>query len=230
MIICPLNAVKCTRLIIPKVKTAFIMAPSSRYQTTDTKRILSNITNTLSSHNYTIQEGSNIVRHGDYFCSICQNTQGCALGVAIIYDALPIRTISNIYMEAGMMLSFGKPVVLFVDKRKNLPSDYIRHYAIFFNSKGYLSKWTDLLGHITRLPEDLYEHVGDLALRAKDFEKAAKYFQESYLLNPKQKTFKKLKSIMSELEQSDSIPKAYKQRLIENIQFFCSKAKYTNVI
>lgn len=225
MIICPLNAVECTRPILPKVRTAFVMAPSSRYQTTHTKTILYAIINTLSNRRYEIQEGSNIVRHGDYFCSICQNMQGCALGVAMVYSDLPIRTISNIYLETGMMLSFGKPVVLFVDKRRNLPSDYIRHYAIFFNSKGYLSKCTDLLADIAKLPQDVYEPVGSLALKAKDYEKAAKYFQESYLLNSKQKTLKKLKSITSALEKSGGIPKAYKQRLLENIQFFCSRAR-----
>jgi len=225
MIICPLNTGECNRLIQPKVKTAFIMAPSTKYQTEDHKIVLHNIIRTLSDINYEIIEGSKIIRHGDYFCSICQTTQGCALGIAMVYDGLPIGTISNIYLETGLMQGFGKPVILFADKKKNLPSDYIRHYAVFFNSRGYLSRYRSLLGDIDKLSEDVYEYVGRFALKARDYEKAAKYYQEAYLIHPKQKTLITLESIISTLEKAKGIPRAYKQRLLDNIQYFCSNVK-----
>ena len=123
------------------------------------------------------------------------------------------------------MQGFGKPVILFVDKKKNLPSDYIRHYALSFNFKGYLSRYTSLLKDITKLPEDVYEHVGQVAHKAGDYEKAAKYYQEAYLISPKPETLIELESIVSALEKARGIPRAYKQRLLENIQFFCSRVK-----
>lgn len=225
MIICPLNTGECNRLILPKPRTVFIMAPSTKYQTDASKTVLGNIIKSLTDLNYKTVEGSKIVRHGDYYCSICQNTQGCAFGVAMVYDGLPVSTTSNIYLETGVMQGFGKPVILFVDKKKNLPSDYIRQYVVFYNRRGYLSKYKSLLEDVTKLPEDFYEYVGQFAFRAKDYEKAAKYYQEAYLINPKQGTLRKIKSIASALEKAEGIPGAYKQRLLENIQYFCSKVK-----
>jgi tetratricopeptide (TPR) repeat protein len=151
--------------------------------------------------------------------------QGCALGIAMVYDDLPVRTISSIYLETGLMQGFGKPVILFVDKRKNLSSDYIRHYAIFFKSKDYLPKYRSLLGDIGKLPEDVYEEVARLALKAGDYEKAAKYYQEAYLIGPKHKILITLQSMASTLDKSTDIPRAYKQRLFENIEHFCSRVK-----
>ena len=225
MIICPLNNGECNRLILPKPRTAFLMAPSIKHKKDAKNEWSHNIVKGLSALNYDVMEGSNIVRHGDYFCSICQATQGCALGIAVVYDGLPVSTISNIYLEAGIMLGFGKPVALFVDKKRNLPTDYIRHYVIFYNARGYLSKYKSLLEDIVKLAEDFYEPLGQVAFNAGDYEKAAKYYQEAYLIGPKQQTLDKLKSIASELKKTEGIPDAYKKRLVENIEYFCSKTK-----
>jgi len=142
----------------------------------------------------------------------------------MVHDGLPVSTISNIYLETGIMQGFGKPVVIFADKKRNLASDYVRHYAIFYNSRDYLSRYGSLLDDIAKLPEDVYEYVGQFAFKAGDYEKAAKYYQEAYLINPKQETLKIIESIALALEEAKGIPKAYKQRLIENIRYFCSKA------
>jgi tetratricopeptide (TPR) repeat protein len=226
MIICPLNGGECNTLIPPRPRAAFVMAPSTEYQTDTSKKVLRKIIKVLAELNYEVIEGSSMVRHGDYFCSICQTLQGCALGIAMVYRGLPVKTVSNIFLETGIMQGFGKPVILFVDnKRKTLASDYIRHYAISYNSSGYLSKYRSLLEDIAKLPEDMYEYLGEFALKAKDYEKAAKYYKEAYLINPKQETVITLESIASTLEKSKGIPRAYKQRLLENIQYFCSMVK-----
>jgi hypothetical protein len=225
MIICPLNGGECNRPIPPKVRTAFIMAPSFKNQTDEARTVLHEIVKALSDLHYKSIEGSKMVRHGDFFCTICRTTQGCALGIAMVYADLPVRTISNIYLETGLMQGFGKPVILFVDKRTNLASDYIRHYAISFKSKQYLSKYRSLLEDIGKLPQDLYEHLGGFALRVGDYEKAAKYCQEAYLISPRKETLVKLKSIASTLDKSKNIPGTYKERLLENIQYFCSSVQ-----
>jgi len=226
MVICPLNGGECNIPIPPRPRTAFVMAPSTDYQTDASKIVLRKIIKVLLDLNYEIIEGSSMVRHGDYFCSICQTVQGCALGVAMVYGGLSVRTVSNIFLETGIMQGFGKPVILFVDnKKKTLASDYIRHYAISYNSSGYLSKYRSLLEDIAKLPEDMYEYLGQFALRVGDYEKAAKYYQEAYLVSPKQETLVALESIVSELEKTEGIPMAYKQRLLDNLEYFCSKVK-----
>lgn len=223
MVICPLNTGECNRPIPPEPRTAFVMAPSTKYQTDASKTVLRNIIKCLSDLSYAIIEGSKMVRHGDYFCSICRTAQGCALGVAMIYDGLPVSTISNISLETGLMQGFGKPVILIVDKRKNRPSDYIRHYTVSFNSSDYLSRYRKLLEDIDRLPEEIYEFMGQSALKVGDYEKAAKYYQEAYLVNPKHETKQALGAIARALKNNVGIPIAYKQRLLDNIRFFYSR-------
>jgi tetratricopeptide (TPR) repeat protein len=222
MNICPLNTGECKGFILPKVKTAFIMAPSAIYQTDEVKDVIEKINDRLSAIKYKIIDGAKLIRHGDYFCSICETAQGCALGIAITYEGLPIKTISNIYLETGIMQGFGKPVILFVDKKKSLPSDYIRHYAIYFNKSDYLKNYISLLDDIIKLPERLYKYVGDYALNAGDYEKAAKYYQEAYLINPKKEIKTNLETIVLKLENNKGIPVTYKERLIKNIRYFCS--------
>lgn len=226
MVICPLNGGECNVPIPPRPKTAFVMAPSTKYRTDVSKNVFREIIKVLSEMNYKIIDGSTMVRHGDFFCSICQTAQGCALGIALVYSGLSVKTVSNIFLETGLMQGFGKPVILFVDnKRKNLASDYIRHYAISYKSGGYLSKYRSLLEDIAKLPEDMYEYLGQFALKAGDYEKAAKYYQEAYLISPKQETLVALESIVSELGKTEGIPTAYKQRLLDNLEYFCSKVK-----
>ena len=225
MVICPLNTGECNRLVVPRPKTVFVMAPSIKYQTDASEMVLRKIIEGLSDRSLKIIEGSGIARHGDYFCSICQETQGCAFGVAMVHDGLPVSTIGNIYLETGIMQGFGKPVILIADKKRNLPSDYVRHYAVFYSSRDYLARYGSLLDDIAKLPEDLYEHVGQFAFKAGDYEKAAKYYQEGYLINPKQETLAIIQSIATSLDKSKGVPIAYKQRLLDNIRFFVEKVQ-----
>ena len=150
MIMCPLNTGECNHPILPKPKTAFIMAPSAQHRNTEHKTVIKNIIACLKLGKYEVIDGSTLTKHGDYFCSICQCAQGCAIGVALVYDGLNVGTIGNIYLETGIMQSFGKPVILYVDKKINLPSDYIRNYAIFYGLKNYITKTNNLLSDIKK--------------------------------------------------------------------------------
>ncbi len=224
MIVCPLNAGECNRLAPARPKVAFVMSASSANQTDRGRVVVREAIEVVSTLGYEAIEGWKLVRHGDYFCSICRTMRGCPLGVAIVDGELSSRTLGNIFLEAGIMQGFGKPVVLLVDKRSNLPSDYVRHYSVFSNSRNYLTKFRGLLDDILRLSDDLYEDVGQFAFKAKDYEKAARYYQEAYLIRPKHRTLEAIESLASALNSAE-IPDSYKRRLQEDIQHFLHKTR-----
>jgi hypothetical protein len=54
-------------------------------------------------------------------------------------------------MEKGLMIGFGKPVILFIDDRSNLPSDFNRNFVVSYKSKNYLEKFEKLVEKIKGL-------------------------------------------------------------------------------
>lgn len=201
------------------------MCPSEEKRTLRCKQVLGSIFRVLSKLNYEVIDGSEIVAYGDYFCAICTALQACPLGVAVASGDMSMSTLANIFAEAGLMQGFGKPVIMFVDKKENLPSDFIRHFEVFYSSKGYSSKFKRLLKQIDNL-EDYYSRLlADRAYEAGDYEKAAKYYQEAYLIGAKPKTLEKLETLVLTLRSSRRIPKGYKKRLLDGATLFHEEAK-----
>lgn len=224
MIICPLHPEECSRLIIPKPRHAFLMCTSEEKRTRRCKQVLGSIHKVLTGLDYKIIDGSGIVAYGDYFCSICTYLQACPFGIVVAGEDMNMSTLANIFVEAGIMQGFGKPVVMFVETKENLPSDFIRHFEVFYNSRGYSSKFKGLLNQIGNL-EDFYSRLlADPAYKAGDYEKAVKYYEEAYLIGAKQETLQKLEDLISNLK-SKRIPKGYKTRLLDGVSLFHEEAK-----
>lgn len=225
MIVCPLNLGECVHFVVPKPRTVLIMAPSRRHQTPTFTSLLHRITDSLSKLGFISIEGASIVRHGDYLCSICQEIQSCAFGVAVASEDMRVGTLGNIYMEAGLMLGLGKQVILFVDKRKNLPSDFIRDFCVHYKSKDYLSKYRELLSDINNRIPIYFQYLARYAARGKDYEKAFRYHEGAYLINGDEHRLQDLETLMSELSIDETIPDGFKKRLLEKAEFFCSEAR-----
>jgi hypothetical protein len=221
MVICPLQLNECTTFISPKPKTVFIMAPSDSSKTTKCRQVLKEVNISLSKNGFVPLEGAKIVEYGDYFCSICRNLQSCAFGIALVNEDIPIRTVANIFVEAGLMQGFGKPVILLIDRKTNLPSDYIRTFVVYSNKKNYMSKFMELMKRIMDLEHYYSDQLGHFALRAGDYEKACKYYQEAFLIGANRSTLDKIREIISELKSQKDIPDSYKKRLVESAEHFC---------
>lgn len=220
MIICPLNSAECSKFIIPKTRTAFVMTPSVKNQTEELKPIKKEILNALDNLKFEIVEGANLVRQGDYFCSICHEIKSCSFGVSMISSDISLDTVGNVFLESGLMQGFGKPVVFIVDKRNNLPSDLVRTFCINYKNRKYLGKFKELVKNIESFPSTYYIHLADSALEVKDYEKAMWYYKESYLISGNNDFLTKLENIVQELRDDDNIPSGYKRRLIDSTRAF----------
>lgn len=220
MIICPLTSDECNKLITPFPKTAFIMSPSEKKTTSELQEVIKNIKFTLAKHSLKYIEGSKIVDYGDYLCSICKHILGCTFGIAISSIDISKPTLCNIFWEKGLMEGFGKPVILFLDENINLPSDFARTFTIFFDRKDYLKKFSDLLQKLKERRKYYSDILGDIALRAGDYEKAGRYFQEAYLIEEKPEDMKKIEQLIRALERAANIPPGFKERLHQSLLAF----------
>jgi len=220
MIICPLTSDECPKLIPPLPKTVFIMSPSKKKTTPELKEVIENIKSALEQHSLKYIEGSAIIDYGDYLCSICRRILGCTFGIAISSIDISKPTLCNIFWEKGLMEGFGKPVVLFLDKNINLPSDFTRTFTIFFDRKNYLRKFSDLLQTLKELRKHYSDVLGDIALRAGDYEKAGKYYQEAYLIEENPEDMKKIGQLIKTLGKAANIPSGFKERLHQSLLAF----------
>lgn len=220
MIICPLTSDECNKLITPFPRTVFIMSPSKEKTTPESSRIIENIKSVLTKHSLKYIEGTMLVDYGDYLCSICRHILGCTFGIAIASIDIPRPTLCNIFWEMGLMEGFGKPVVLFLDKSINLPSDFTRTFAIFFDRRNYSRKFSSLLRKLKERRSYYSDVLGDVALRVGDYEKAGKYFQEAYLIGERSEDIRKIEQLIETLERDKKIHPGFKRRLHQNLLAF----------
>jgi hypothetical protein len=196
------------------------MAPSSGKIPRGVKPVISQILPTLKKNNFSYIEGAKLVEYGDFVCSICRQIQGAAFGIAISGGNFPASSLCNIFWEKGLMQGFGKPVILFLDESINLPSDFVRSYAIFLNTKNWNTKFDSLLKNIKRLPDKFLNVTGDIAFEAGDYERASKYYMDAYLIDESGGALKRIEEIMRLLKDPPSGENGLRRRLFQTLQAF----------
>jgi hypothetical protein len=224
MIICPVTSDECTKPVTPHPKTALIMAPSEEKTTQSLERTLDNIISILEAYPLKFKKGAEIVDYGDYLCSICKTIQGCPFGIAIASSDIPRDALCNVFWEMGLMQGFGKPVILFVDEKKSLPSDFVRNFTIFLDKTEHQKKFKELLRSINEREEYYSDTLGDTAFGAGDYEKAGRYYKEAYLISASNNAFQKVDQLVTTLKDASDIPTGFKKRLLEDLTTFKAEA------
>ena len=146
------------------------------------------------------KEGASLVDYGDFVCSICKSILSCPFGIAFVGKGVPDKTLCNIFWEIGLMQGFGKVVLLVADEALNLPSDFSRTFFVLYGQNNYVEKFRRLIQKLKDLPQYYLKVLAPIALNARDFEKAQKYLQDSYLFSANPcclSELKKIKSIVS---------------------------------
>lgn len=196
------------------------MSPSKEKTTPELQKVIEDIKSTLVANSLYYIEGATVIDYGDYLCSICKHILGCALGIAISSTDIPKPTLCNIFWEKGLMEGFGKPVVLFLDRDINLPSDFTRTFTIFFDRNDYLEKFSNLIRKLKERRPYYSDVLGNLALQAGDYEKAGRYFQEAYLIEENPEDMEKISQLIKTLEKTTDIPPGFKERLHQSLSAF----------
>jgi len=219
MIICPLNNDECSKKVAPRKKTAFIISRSPKViEDKKLKKVIGEVDSILKKNGFKCFYGADSASIGDYFCDICSNILSSAFGVAFSSIDTPILSLCNIFMEKGLMHGFGKPVVLFIDHLNNLPSDFKREYIIVYKDRDYLKKFIKII-KIFKSAQNYYHKLGDIALKAEDYERAARYYKDAYLMGAK-KTNKKINNLIFLLRRDNNNSLSIKSRLLNDLNTF----------
>ncbi len=183
------------------------------------KLIMKDVGKMLKKHSFKQTFGAELPAVGDYLCEICQNILGSPFGIVFSSSSFPGKSLCNIFMEKGLMLGFGKPVILFVDNKANIPTDFNRDYVVRYDKRNYLRTFEKAIEKIKKLPKYYYNIVGECALDAHDYEKAGKYFKEAYLISGSDPS-KKIKKLIKILKSKKLNVEGFKKRLFDDINAF----------
>ena len=216
MIICPLTNDECPKLVSPKPKEVFIM--SAKQMGKDLNVIKKKVFSELKKSGFKVVIGAELAGIGDYFCDICQHIIGCPFGIVFFdYDMRP-STLCNIFTEKGLMQGFGKPVIIFVNKLSNLPSDFSRDFVVSYENKKYIQKFRKIIKKIKSL-QKYYFDIGDIALDAGDFEKTSRYYKQAYLIGGVDRK-NKIKNFIDSLNNDNIQSKGMKERILDDLKSF----------
>ena len=143
---CPLVGTPCAKPITVEEKTFFLAeAEKPPYDKTHRDRVLKE----AIVDGYTIKSALEEKGINAFTCKICEMIQTCAYGMADIS-----QNNANVFMELGIMLALGKPVIILVkrgqEQQLNLPSDVIGIEVIPFEE--YLDIIDPLREAVKKLP------------------------------------------------------------------------------
>ncbi len=221
MIICPLSYDECSKRILLRPKTVFLMTPSESKRSSELDSAISHVSSAVSKINLLPLDGCTLVDIGDTVCNICSTLQGCAIGIGFFNPQIPPDALSNIFWEMGLFQGWGRPVLLLANKKDDLPSDFTRDFCIFYetNSK-YIKDLKEIIQTIKKREQYYSDTLADEAIQADDYEKAIKYYQEAFLISGRRRIVNKMRNLRKTIDRPRHIPRELRTRLISLIDTF----------
>jgi len=199
MIICPNTGDECSERVFPEPRTGFLII-SSKENSVETRKKLDAAFNSIG---FVLKDAMNIKKTKSIYCKICQQILASAFGVTLITKHTPQNALRNLFLETGLMLAFGKEVIILTDSITNIPSD-LRGKEIFvvkddkdlFDS---IVKWNKTILETS----SYWEEVADLSLDGKDYEKAFEYLKRTIMLGDMHNSLYLLKKILRKQDQGE---------------------------
>ncbi len=225
MIICPLTSDECSKALAPRPQSCFLMTALPDNPSDKLSNIRKAIKNTCNSLSFQLITAEDISVSGDILCKICHTIRSTSFGISLYLKEFEISAVSNIFLETGLMLGFGKTVFLITEQGHKRPSDFSRTEWILFKSNHDLEcKLSKNIKDLLRLPDFYVNILADLALEKKDYEKAAKYYIEAVLISKNKKAKSKLEDILRILKAKKE-DTGLERRLSEDIDVFLRSLK-----
>ena len=165
--------------VIYSPKSCFVMTQLGDDICPQIKRIRNVITRLLKKYNIAELDANSTTTGGDYMTKIWKQTFASPIGIAIISEDLPARTIGNIFYELGLMDSYGKETLVIKTPKCDIPSDLKRTEYINAENR-YSRKIESFLNNIQKRA-DYYELVAD-QIELGDPVQAIDYKRRAYLI------------------------------------------------
>lgn len=180
------------------IRSAFLICQQSEVPIAD-ENMIQTVSGKLRELNIDAVDATNFRRTGDYLIKILEQIRGSGFCIAIYSEGTRDKTLANIFLEVGMALLLGKPVILVKTKQALVPSDLTRSEHILFD--GDIMK---LSGEIQQTIEnsvfetaDYFCMLAEIAEEAEcpDYELAFQRYSQALLMNGDKAIIQKLEGI-----------------------------------
>ena len=115
-------------------KTCFLMTKLGQPVPDEVEQIRASVTRSFESIGYCVIDANTAVTGRDFLVKIWNMIVSVPVGVAIVDESFPQKTLSNIYYEYGMMQAYGKEVVIVKTAGTDIPSDLVRTEYVRFDA------------------------------------------------------------------------------------------------
>ena len=160
-------------------KSCFIMTQLGDKVCPHVTRIRGNVSKLLKKHKLKEIDADSTTTGGDYMTKIWKQTISSPIGIAIISETLPSRTIGNIFYELALMDSYGKETLVIKTPKCEIPSDLKR--TEYINAEKQYSKKIEAFIKNLKKRADYYELVAD-QIEDADPVQAIDYYRRAYLI------------------------------------------------
>ncbi len=107
-------------------KSCFVMTQLGDNLCSNIIRIRKVVSRVLKKYNIKEIDADTTTTGGDYMTKIWKQTFSSPIGIAIMSEGIPARTIGNIFYELGLMDSYGKETLVIKTSNCQIPSDLKR--------------------------------------------------------------------------------------------------------
>lgn len=175
-------------------KTGFLIISNLE----NNSEIRSELSKIFNSNNFNLTDAMSVIRTGNLYCNICERILSSAFGIALITNNTPKDALRNIFLEIGLMVAFGKEVIILTDDRKNIPSDLEGILVFIFKDdielKNCIENWIKDIPHKI----NFWCRLIDIWIDDKDYEKAYAYLRKAIMYGDFEKSFLALEEIYEE--------------------------------
>ena len=143
------------------------------------RKIRSEMDGILQAEQYQTTDAQTKRTGKDYLQKIWEIIISVPIGIAVLYEGIPVKTLGNIFYEIGLMHALGKEVLIVKDRGALIPSDFIRteyiEYTETFSTEliKMIRSWNETAQHYLRVAD----MVANNPLLALD------YMRRAYLLS-----------------------------------------------
>ena len=175
-------------------KSCFVMTQLGDSICPDVVRIRKVVSRLLKKYSLTEIDANSTTTGGDYMTKIWKQTFSSQVGVAIISESLPARTIGNIFYELGLMDSYGKETLVIKTPACEIPSDLKR--TEYINAeKQYSRKIESFLKNIKE--RAVYYEVVAEQIALGDPVQAIDYLRRAYLITGDERIKREAKNLFT---------------------------------
>jgi hypothetical protein len=136
------------------------------------------ISKVLTDHGYALIDAESVVTGKDFLLKIWELVVSVPLGIAVIHEDMPAKTIANIFYELGLMQAYGKETLVVKSPDALVPSDFVRTEYLEYSS-GFDTK-------LSRFMESVYERAAYFVQMADLLENnpllSIDYLRRAYLI------------------------------------------------